>query len=384
MVRNFFSKANSGTITVSVVCAVCFILFSFIWLYEFQADVIAVAQHVLSDGLTHYDRTWGAVIVTMVLYALQLLVTMVTKLRRRSHALNYFPSMLLLAIMSDISSTVDRHSSWLVWLWLAPLLLVIWGGCCWLSRQVLPFENEKKQYVGLFSQRMWINLVQMAAMMLGVAWIGNTNAVFHYSAHAELALMAGDTDEALRVGEESLETDERLTMLRVYALSRQGQLADHLFDYPVVGSSETLLPMHVKPQILPADSIWKHLGARPATPMKAEQFYQILERDSLATAAVADYRLCGCLIDRRLDDFVRLLPQYYEVADSLPLPRHYQEALVLYRHQTACPRIVYHNPVIDEDWANMQQLRAEYTLDTERKFHLFDSYQCSYWYYFFP
>jgi hypothetical protein len=108
-----------------------------------------------------------------------------------------------------------------------------------------------------------------------------------------------------------------------------------------------------------------------------------LERDSLATPAVADYRLCGCLIDRRLDDFVALLPKYYEVSDSVSLPRHYQEALVLYRHLHTHPAIVYHNAVVDEDWKNLKQLEKEYPLLSERKYRVYDHYYGSYWYYYF-
>ena len=66
-----YNHRNQGTTTHKVVCAVCFFLFSFLWLYEFQADVLAIAQHVLSNGVTHYIRTVGAIIITIVLYMLQ-------------------------------------------------------------------------------------------------------------------------------------------------------------------------------------------------------------------------------------------------------------------------------------------------------------------------
>ena len=115
----------------------------------------------------------------------------------------------------------------------------------------------------------------------------------------------------IRVGEKSLETNERLTMLRAFALSKKGSLADELFSYPVKGTAQSILPMTVKPLMFPEDSIWKHLGAKPHSLMPAEHFYEMLERDSLATPAVADYRLCGYLVDRNLDAFVKMLPSYY-------------------------------------------------------------------------
>lgn len=379
---NYPDRKNSGTTTIKVVCAVCFLLFSFLWLYEFQADILAVAQHVLSGGLTTYHPMVGAIIITLVLLLFQWLVASFIRFPSHAYALSYVPSMLVIAFISAVNADIDESSSSGIW-FVVPPVLIVWGGLVWLTRQMSSYDTNGRQSMGFFSKRIWSNMLQMAVMMLLVAVAGNTHAVFHYSAHAEVALIHGDTDEALRVGEESLETNERLTMLRVYALSKKGLLGDNLFNYPVMGSSEEMLPMHKSLQILSADSIWIHLGAIPSRKCSADEYYRSLERDSFATSAVADYRLCGCLIDRRLDDFVSLLPKYYEVADSLPLPRHYQEALVLYRHLHTNPALVYHNSVVDEDWDNLKQLEAKYQLRSERKYRVFDNYYGSYWYYYF-
>jgi hypothetical protein len=245
----------------------------------------------------------------------------------------------------------------------------------------LGFDDGKE--TDIVSKILWLNLLVMVGMMLGVGLIGNSSAVFHYSAHAEIALMNDDFEEALRVGDKSFETNERLTMLRVFALSKRGKLADELFNYPVAGTSETILPMQIKPQIFSSDSIWKHLGARCSKTVDSEFYYERMERDTLGTAAMADCRLCGYLINRDLKSFVKMLPRYYEVADSLPLPRHYKEALVLYQHQTAHPVLVYHDPVLAEDWANLQQLKVKYPAEPERQYRVFDNYQKSYWYYYY-
>ena len=50
--------------TIRVVSAIVFILFSWCWLYFFQNDLLAMAQHVLSHGLTHYNRFIGATGIT--------------------------------------------------------------------------------------------------------------------------------------------------------------------------------------------------------------------------------------------------------------------------------------------------------------------------------
>ena len=323
-------QLKNGTITTKVVCAVCFLIFTFLWVYFFQADVLAIAQHTLSHGATHYDRTIGAVLITVVLMVLQLVVHRFLRLDHRSHALTYVPSMLLLAFISDINADIDDHYSFGVWPWVLPVVLALWGGAIWLARQIDPFVNDEKMGTGLFSRCVWINLLQLVGMMLLVAAVGNTNAVFHHRAHAEMAMMNGDVDEVLRVGKRSAETDVTLTMLRANALARRGELGERLFEYPVVGTGDNLLPSFSHLQILPADSIWHSLGARPAFKMSAKHYFHCLERDSLATSLVADYVLCAYLIDRDLEGFVRALPRYYNDTIKEVLPRYYREALDLY------------------------------------------------------
>ena len=321
---------KNGTITTKVMCAICFLAFSFLWLYEFQSDVLAVAQHALSNGVTRYDRTIGAVIITVVLQLLQCGVYAISRLERRAHALTYVPSMLILAFISDIDIDIDRHYSFGAWPYMAPLVLMAWGAAVWLSRQMLPFESDEKASVGLFSRRVWINMLQMAVMMLVVAAVGNTNAVFHFRAHAEIATMQGDYDEVLRVGRRSHETDVTLTMLRANALARRGELGERLFEYPIAGTSINLLPIHSPLQILSPDSIWRTFGARTPICLPAQKFFYLVECDSLATPAVADYVLCAYLIDRDLEGFVNALPRYYGDTEREALPRYYREALDIY------------------------------------------------------
>ena len=103
-------------------CAIVFLTFSFLWLYFFQADVLAVAQHVLSHGKTHYNGLLGAVLITLVLWTLQVVVAVLLKLSKRCYAFTFLPSMLMLGLLSDIDTDIDRHISLGAW-W--------WGGVGW-------------------------------------------------------------------------------------------------------------------------------------------------------------------------------------------------------------------------------------------------------------
>ena len=380
--------------TVRAVCAALFLLFTFAWMYFFQADMLAVAQHGLSGGKTHYERTAGALIVTGVLFALQLLVYALIRLSRRTHALTYLPSFLLLGFVSGLHFPFQ----WGAWLWAGPLVLLLWGGAVWLARKACPFDNDAKEPTGLLSPRLWLNLLQMAAMMLGVAAVSDTNAVNHFKARAEVALLKGDTEGALQAGCRSLETDETLTMLRIFALSCQGQLADRLFEYPIRGTGNDMLPLRgskARLALLPDTIVWDHFGQRPDTilaradslsrltyseRLTTRTFLDSLEKDTLATTACVDYRLMGMLIDRQLDSFVVSLPCYYPLnPDSLP--RHYREALVLYRAQCDTS-FIYSDSLLTSGWQRFLQLDSLYPRASERLVRTDDSLRVTYWYYY--
>ncbi|MCR4959127.1 MAG: DUF6057 family protein [Prevotella sp.] len=379
--RNQYRK--SGTITTQAVCALSFFVFSFCWLYFFQSDVLAVGQHVLSGGKTHYNQLVGALLITLVLFLLQQVVHAFARLSRRSHALTYFPSMLVLTVLSCISPDIDRHFSFGPWVWVTPLLIAVWLALVWLGRQIYPFANDLKESTGIFSRRMWMNVMLMVAMMIGVALFGNTNAVFHYTAHAEASLARDDTDEALRVGARSLETDENLTMLRIFALSKKGQLADRLFEYAIRGTSADMLPLQgskSRLRLMPDSILWSHFGRQPLPGMTVSTYLDSLATDTLATPAHRDYRLMGQLIDRKLDAFVGTLPHYYPLtADSLPL--HYREALQLYQHQH--DTILCRDSLMHLRFRKFLRYDSIYPNPRERKIRTEEEFSDTYWYYYY-
>ena len=374
------TSRNESTVAVKVMCALVFVVFSFLWLYFFQADVMYITQHALSGGQTQYNRLWGAVLITLVLSLLQVGVYGMARLNKCMHALTWFPSMLLLAVLTSAGPDIDLHFTFGPWLWLVPLLLVLWVCGVWMARNVESYETTAPS--GLFSRRMWVNMLTMALMTCGVAFCGNTNAVFHFRAHAEVAMLEGDADEALRVGKRSLETDGNLMMVRMYALSRKGLLGERLFAYPVVPSSDAMLPTNgvTRLMIYPADSLYRHLGAIPRPGMGAMDYLRAIFRTGQAKPAAVDYLLCGYLIDRDLDSFAREVSRHYTVNDSLP--RYYREALVLYTHLRNHPEVVYHDAVLDVDYQDLRELEAEYPSENERKGKVLEKYGDSYWCYY--
>ena len=372
---------DSSTITIRVMCAIVFVLFAWGWLYDFQADALAMTQHVLSGGLTHYNRILGAVIIMVVLMILQITINKTVKLHKRFHALTYGPSLLMLAILTGISLTIDKEESISRTLWLVIILAVIWVVLIFFARM---YDNIEKEFsFPLLSRSMWVNLMIMVVMIACVAWVGNTNIVFQYRMKMEGDLMRGDYQKALKVGKKSLESDADLLMLRMYALARCNELGEHLFEYPITGNSSDILPTNGKSKMLlcPTDSLYRFMGARPAEKMEPERYLAMLQRrDSVNNKAIADYLLCGYLIDKQLDRFAQAVSDYYTL--DAQLPKHYREALTLYMHSRSNPSVHFKVPVTEEDYSNYQELKQQYQDPLERKTRVSEEYRGTYWYFF--
>ena len=378
--RDKAAKGRGQAAATAVSCAL-FYCFSFIFLYFFQADLLATSQHILSEGATTYSPLIGAVLITIVLALLQAGVARLTRLRGWAFALTFVPSSIVLALLGGMTPMSPDIVSNTLGLWPCIAILVLWGGACWVIQRIQAFGLRPE--TGLFfTSTMWRNVLLLAAQFLFVGLAGNSDATLHHRLRAEACLMRGDIDGALAAGRNSEETDAALTMLRAYALALQGRMGDNLFKYPVAGTADDIVPMKGRSEclLLPADSIYRTLGARPQTPMSAEKYFSALRRDSLDTPLLADYELCAALIDRRLDDFASKLPLYYDVNDSLPL--HYREALTLYTHLRATPSIVYHDKVMDTDYDDLRKLERSLPTPEARKNAVRQHYAGTYWWYY--
>ena len=274
---NYNHPLRSGsTVTIRVMCATVFVLFCFCWLYFFQADQLAMTQHVLSHGLTRYSPLAGALIITTVLLLLQLAVSALVKLTKRSHALTYVPSMMLLALVTEISQQIESGEGVSLWGWVLSLLVLLaWGAAVVVARFLQEAETDRN--FSLVSRPMWINALLMALQIICVAWIGNTNAVYHYRMQTETLLASGKYEKALDVGRESLESDANLLMLRMYALARMNALGERLFEYPITADVDQILPTNHRTQMYycPEDSLYRFLGGRPAEPMAPLHFLEL-------------------------------------------------------------------------------------------------------------
>ena len=373
---------KNGTTMIRIVCAVLFCIFTFVYLYAYQNDVLAVSQHVLSGGQTHYSRFIGAFLITLVLYLLQLGVSTIAKFSTSTHALTYFPSLLILAVLTSVDSKIDQGFSFGAWIWWLPILLVLFVLVCRLAKILRIYESSGSGS-GLFSCSMWINVLTLLVLFYCVGLIGNSDKVFHYRLKVERLLSQGKYEEALLVGKKSLECDSSLTMLRAYALARQNKLPDALFQYAICGGSASLLPNgnNVKSLLFDTNEIYGYLGRMIVTkPIPPMNYLKTIKKHHLDKRPATDYLLCGFLLDKDLNSFAANIANHYDLQEELP--RHYSEAIIMYNHLHRSNPIKYENTVIEADYQDFLKLMKQISNHEEMKNRLKDIYGNTYWFYY--
>ena len=381
-----YSNSNivDGSATVvKTVCATVFLLFVAIYVFSYQEDTLALTQHILSGGATVYSRVIGGIIITIVLALLHFTTAKVMRTKPLCiYALSCFPSLYILAMLTDFD-TSQPLSPWRWWAILMPLAAAVWWGVVYFLGELLRYRcSDIRHEEGYLARTLGCNIFILAAMMIGVGLLSNSNDITHYRLRMERLLMHGEYAKALEVGKASDKTDASLTMLRVFALAHEGRLGDELFKYPVRGTSASIVPelSDGKMLMLSPDSVYRMLGAIPRHGQTTKNYLKAIVKSGQATKAAIEYQLCGMLIDKDLDGFVNLLMKTHKIDDTLPL--HYREALILYTHRRSSPKVVYRNTVMDTDYDDMQRLEAETHSPGERRIMVYKQFAGTYWEYF--
>jgi len=341
---------------LTVACGLLFSVFSFVYLSVFQKDVMEALHYSLAQGKTVYAPWISAVIITAVLLVLRWGINALVGLKGPVKALSYFPSCLMLGVMTDVGHGV-YHGEGIdaMWGWLLPLLLVVYVGVGWaLARAVRLWVNPDLEE-GLNANS---NLFILLMLCLMTVCIGNTNVHFHHELQVEEALRKQDYEKARLVGEKSMDPSRNLTALRAYAMSREGTMGEYLFHYPQLYGAAGLLmgTSDDKALRLNADSLYVYLGASPALGEPAMHFFQRICQEESGNYTTLDYYLSALLLERKLDEFVKAFHELYIVREAVP--KYYQQALFLYGKMH--PSMVQEEPdeALEEQWKAYEEFKA--------------------------
>ena len=222
---------NSVPLYLRLIFSVIFFVYSFVFLYFIQGDLLAEAQYVYSNGLTTYSILFGAIILTIVLLIVSRVMNILFHYPSELYVLSYLPSFLLLSVITSVNIDAFRDFTFGEWIWVFPLVLVVYFILILLIIPKLE-HFKRKSSNNYFTKLIWKNSLIFLLLSLLTASVSNTNNVIYYELKAERLILNGKYDDVLEVGAKSLETSRRLTELRMYALAKTGRLCDDLFDYP--------------------------------------------------------------------------------------------------------------------------------------------------------
>ena len=364
--------------TISMVCSLLFAIFSFVYLYIFQADILETLHFSLAHGRTVYAPFASSMILTIAFMGVNFCVSNYFKLEGKFHFLSYIPSFIFLVSLTDIRRGIysEHYSSYNYWLY--PLMVVVCLLFLFLGKRLFSItsNSNKDLYVLLNS-----NLSFLLLFFLLTIGFGNSDADFHHEIEMEHQIRSGNMEQALEVGEGSLQSTRTLTALRAMALAQKGELAERMFEYPQYYGSNGLIfpndPMQV--QRYTNETLRDMLGVDiNASSNLKEQFARACH-DETGKYLVLDYYLCSLLLDRKLDTFVQELDFFVDIDESLP--KYYKEAIVMYKASHADCKLESHSGVEDryKDYCWLKQTKSS-SMDYYKQ--LREQFSETYWWYY--
>ena len=312
---------------IRIICALLFCAFSFLYIYMYQGELLALVQDHLAQGKTSNNAFVTALIITLLLQALQYLLNRGGKLHGRFEALSYLPSCVLLALVARF----DETYAYLPMQWIVASLIAVamYMLAVWVNRNTLQLRDTK------FAPQLSSNLGVLVILFVFTGWYGSNTSTLQMELAAWKYTHSGKFDKVLQVGRHSNECNADLTALRNLALAKTGQLGDKLFSYPQPYGSDGLLMnrYNVQTPTYGAGAYYDCLGGHPYGGESAAAFYKrvLLKSDA---EAYRDLYVAALLLDKDLESLVGFTIDREQPVESLSgMPKHYQEAWMIYNEQ---------------------------------------------------
>ncbi len=370
------TRKSAANPLVNIVCTVLFCAYVFLYLLFFQNDLLAYAQHFLSEGATSYNSFIGAFIITATL----LLVSGLTARTIAKHlsvapALWHLPSLLILASICDINIVEGKQTDVYGNSWIFAILI------CLLLALANHFAGKTRLRSRNVFSNLLLNLLIIVAMLLGSAFMANTDETDHVRLRAEHLIMSGDYEEVEELYfKRNINTSE-LTMLKALALAKSERMGDAFFEQRLVRGSANLFPSaDNKLLMLPPIEIYKTVGGVPAKGLKARRCLEKLEESGKLTAVGRDYLYVACLLDRDIDAFAGYFKKHNDSIEIVP--KHYSEALAIYNYEQGNAPADSLKTEIELAFDGFLAMQKEYPEETLRENALRDKYGNTYWFYY--
>ena len=364
---------------VMALCAILFAVFSFLFVAKSQSVLLELLYDEVATGKLQYNAYIVGGVISAVLTIFALWLNKFTGFKREWTAFSFMPSALILAFITDIDrSLYTGEYDYLKWIIVLAIGVFAYAAFSFVLRRIL-FAKIKN--VAMSANRIiWRNLVLFVILFSLVGFLSNGEENFKREALVASYYKKGDSDNALKVGYLSNVASHSLTVQRAYILAKGGMLGERLFEYPQYYGADGLIPAKEQVSPLVPDSVYALLGASPLQGEEAlDVFKRALKNDNVSPAA-KDYYLSALLLDRKIVEFTDNVKTLYPNTETANLPKHYQEALLLYSSINGDS--VQAGSVMQEQFNAFKALEAEHEDIFVRGNYLRRHFGRTYWWYF--
>ena len=365
-------------IPIRIICASLFCVFSFLYIYMYQGELLALVQDHLAQGQTTNNAFITALVITLLLQTLQYLLNRGGKLHGRYEAFSYVPSCVLLALIAKFDDTFAYSLvQWVIALLIAVATYML---AVWVNRNTLQLRDAK------FIPQLSPNLGVLAVLFVLTGWYGSHVTTTQMEMAAWKHTHSGKYDKVLFVGKYCDECNADLTALRNLALAKTGQLGDKLFSYPQSYGSDGLLMnrYNLQTPTYGAGEYYARLGAQPYGGESAVAFY----KRAMMQSDAEEYRnlyVAALLLEKDLDSFIGFTIDREQSAELLSgMPKHYQEACIIYNEQHPFTSVAFTpDSAITQCYQEYVALREQYADEPMVMKGLCKrNFRDTYWYYY--
>ncbi len=364
---------------VMALCAILFAVFSFLFVAKSQSVLLELLYEKVATGKLQYNAYVVGGVISAFLTFFALWLNRFTGFKREWTAFSFMPSALILAFITDIDRSLYIGGfDYLKWIIVLAVGIFAYAAFSFVLRRML-FAKIKN--IAMSANRIiWRNLILFVILFSLVGFLSNNEENFKREALVTSYYKKGDTENALKVGYRSNVASHSLTVQRAYILSEGGMLGEKLFEYPQYYGAEGLIPAKEQVSPLVPDSVFALIGASPLPGEKAMDVFKRALKNDKVTPVAKEYYLSALLLDRKIVEFVDNIKILYPETDATDLPKHYQEALVLYSSINGDS--VNINSAVQEHYNAFKALEAEHEDIFVRANYLRRHFGRTYWWYY--
>ena len=310
---------------ISFLCALFFAIFSFTFIAEYKSALMELVYDVLATGKLEFNVYLFSATVTAILVGLALWLNRFAKFQREWTAMAYLPSALILAFVTNVGRNLFSGISYdSTWGWIFGLGVFVYIAFSFVLRRLL-FEKIKNPTMAV-NRLFWRNLIVLNVLFVMVGLLSGCDKSFEYEAQQYVLLKKGEAEKALATGADSPLVSPELTAQRAYILSLEGNLAEKIFEFPMLYGVDGLLPGTLRTSPLAPDSVYTLIGVERAQNEGALEYLERIVALDSVTFVAKEYYLVALLAELNLVDFYDNFMHLYKGRD---VPKHFKEALVL-------------------------------------------------------